>query len=500
MANPITWRTVTGPDTADAARPMYYAQQSFNGAFDALNKALSQRNEAVQQEQEKTKKNNFESFMSHMNQFSTPEEFQQAVQSGSLNQMAEGFGPDGIDRAAVRAAMDARPGILMDQAQQANEFSDYNMTRKQRGTRDNIMNQLYKGDIEGAQAQLAANPDMFNSAEIQKQISEFQRQQVLEGRDDQRFAWDGENHKWGVAAKQAGIAASTLSQEQSRLTIDELRKNIQNEDTDRGATDAFNTAIDAHRQNFVSIGREQASIAESLGLPVKDGLPDYQTIESNPAMLDLFNHATQTAGVVLPSDTEGVEAALNMARQSGGSAQLLNQLRGGAGQAVSTSPENMLYGADLETLQRNTAAVAEAQAEAEAKNSLFISGNNVLDQLPSLQQTLKDSGLDDGERRSVAKVVQTYLKEHPDTPLHIPAIINAAVTSRSWGDGFWDTFGNPLTTYEDSLKANLQSATNTAAYREQTKQYHEYNGSQALRDREALLNATRNAGVPTRTR
>lgn len=48
MAEPITWRNVTGPSLAEASRPLLAAQQSFGSAFDGLNRMLEQR-QAVNQ-------------------------------------------------------------------------------------------------------------------------------------------------------------------------------------------------------------------------------------------------------------------------------------------------------------------------------------------------------------------------------------------------------------------------------------------------------------------
>ena len=470
----ITWRSLMGQNP-DPVRAMSAAQNSFDGMFGSLNTALTQYQQQQQAQETKLKSDNLERFYAEAaSKYSTPEAFQAALASGELQGLAGSYG-DAIDKAAVRNFMESRGKVLQDRAQSQWAFDDKTRERSAAPIVDQVKSKIAARDFAGAN-KLLEDYDLPNEAPLYDALRSGQEKEVERSRADTRFGWE---------------------------TADRADMEVQRE-TKRSAevgADIMVEALLAHRANIASLGQAQGAAAKELGLPVtSNGLPDMAVISTNPAALDAFNKLVAARGLQMPSDTEAFNTAVGVAQQSGiGGAQLLPLLS--QGELFNTTQGNMLVGAEKATLERNLAQLEKEEKEIKEKNSLYISSKNVLDQLPSLNKQLKDAGVDEDKIRIVSRYVQQRLKDYPDDPLHIPAIVANALTTPTWweedrykdGGLGWDLFN----TEEGRFKRQMADMLESSAFTKQQAEF-ELLKKQDARVKRAREEAANSGKVPYR--
>ena len=465
----ITWRSLMGQNP-DPVRAMSAAQDSFDGMFSSLNGALTKYQNQQLAQENKLKSDNLEGFYSAVaSKYTTPEAFQAAVASGELQGLADGFGT--LDKSKVRELMETRGKDLQDRTQSQWAYDDKVRSRSAEPFVDDIRSRIAAGDFTTAKQLLEENT-LPNEAALYEVLRAGQDRLTDRGRADTRFGW-----------------------EEADRSYTEGKRNTEREG--EAAADSMLQATLAHRANIVSLGQEQGNIAKELNLPVtSNGLPDMAAISASPEALAKFKQTVAEKGLQMPGDTEAFNTAIAVVQQSGAPASVLLPLLN-QGELFNTTQGNMLVGAEKAALERNLAQIDKEEKEIKEKNSLYLSSKNVVDQLPKLNAQLKDAGLDDDEQRKVAKLVRQRLTDYPDQVLPIQAIVSAATTSRSWGDGFWDTVGNPLTSYTDSLKENFNQLIGTEAF---TKQQTEFDQLQQIeaRLRRAREEAANSGKVPYR--
>lgn len=466
----ITWRSLMGQNL-DPVRAMGAAQDSFDGMFGSLNKALTQYQQQQQAQENKLRSDNLERFYAEAaSKYSTPEAFQAALASGELQGLAGSYG-DAIDKAAVRNYLETRGGVLQQRQQDQWKYRESLENQAAKPFVDDIRSRIAAGDFDTANTLLSENV-LPNEAALYEAMRSAQDKDTERSRANTRFDWETEDRANTVAKQETEQAA-------------------------KAGADAMVESLLAHRANIVRLGQAQGAAAKELGLPVtSNGLPDMAAISANPAAQDAFNKLVAARGLQMPSDTEAFNSAIELAQQSGiGGAQLLSLLS--QGELFNTTQDNMLVGAEKAALDRNLAALAQEEKEIKEKNSLYLSSKNVVDQLPKLNSQLKEAGLNDDEQRRVAKLVRQRLTDYPDQVLPIQAIVSAATTARSWGDGFWDTVLNPITTYSDSLKENLNQLISSEAFAQQQAEF-ELLKKQEARIARAREQAANSGKVPYR--
>lgn len=126
MGAPITWRNVEAPDLRGAAAMLNLAGTGINSGFDKLNQVLQNEQATADNNWKVQRDNNTQAFLSSINQYRTPEEYQAAVTSGALDPSK--FGAQ-IDQAAARTALDGRLSVLQDRTTKANQFTDQQKAR-----------------------------------------------------------------------------------------------------------------------------------------------------------------------------------------------------------------------------------------------------------------------------------------------------------------------------------------------------------------------------------
>jgi len=466
----ITWRSLMG-NTPDPVRAMGAAQDSFNSMFGSLTGALNQYQQQQQAQETKLKSDNLESFYaSAASKYATPEAFQAALASGELQSLAGSYG-DAIDKAAVRNFMESRGKVLQDRAQSQWAFDDKTRERNAAPIIDQVKSNIAAGKFDTVN-KLLDEHELPNEAVLYESLRSAQDKQVERSRADTRFGWE--------TGDRAYLEGDRKIKRDGEAAADDMVE-----------------AVLAHRANIARLAQEQGMAAKEAGLPVtSNGMPDMAAISGNQDYLNRFNQVIQERGLQMPSDTEAFRGAIDVAKQSGAPGSALLSLLS-QGEMFNTTQGNMLVGAEKATLDRNLAALEKEEKEIKEKNSLYLSSKNVVDQLPKLNSQLKDAGLNDDEQRRVAKLVRQRLTDYPDQVLPIQAIVSAATTSRSWGDGFWDTVLNPLTTYSDSLKENFNQLISTEAFSQQQAEF-ELLKKQEARIARAREQAANSGKVPYR--
>lgn len=265
MAGQITWRNVSGPSLADASRPLSAAQSTFNSAFNVLNRALGQRQEAASYARDKTIGDNTQTYLDQLAQYRTPEEMQAAQSSGAIASLLAGFG-DQIDRGAVRGAADARLATLRDQTTKGNLFEDSQTERQWRPTAERLRTLASSGDADQIRAarealSIYAGQGLPNAGQLGGDI-------LRSDRENTKFGWDAsaegrkaEMHPLELDRTRAATASSRASTAESGLRQQLTRGQILTQEEELQAQDALGKAYMQARGNTVL-----------NGLPVPDAM------------------------------------------------------------------------------------------------------------------------------------------------------------------------------------------------------------------------------------
>ncbi|TXH13310.1 MAG: hypothetical protein E6R03_11565 [Hyphomicrobiaceae bacterium] len=170
MSTPITWRNVTGPSLADAAKPLAYAQSAFSGGFDALSNALK----GFQGEQEKIWKQEdaqaTQDVLSKIYAADSLDKFNALKSTGVLDQAIAANGAR-IDRAAVNALLDGRVGTLQTRDKDNAAYALDLNTREQAPIFRQIQ-ALAISNPPAARELLNQNPGLIKEFELSKLIDE----------------------------------------------------------------------------------------------------------------------------------------------------------------------------------------------------------------------------------------------------------------------------------------------------------------------------------------
>jgi hypothetical protein len=260
MADPITWRNVTGPSLAEAARPLAYAQTSFSSGFDALGNALkdfqTQQKEAWKlQDMDATNAERAAIYGAK-----TPEELAALRASGALGGVVAANGAR-IDRAALDPVIDARPGVLQKQQTEGWQFDRDKLMQAEMPTISAARAAFANKDFKGAQAfidqlspenrAVVAGEMLKTSMEVGKydregrkldeEISHWKRADASSATQANAAAAQAAAHKAQVdfqaqeamekrytelVAKRLSLAGTGSSQEGAKFVSDELAKVI----------------------------------------------------------------------------------------------------------------------------------------------------------------------------------------------------------------------------------------------------------------------------------
>ena len=89
----ITWRNINGPNPAEAIRPVAFAQNSINSAFDNFNKVLEARQAANQNVYDRGQEADVLSFKEALQNARTPDDVRALQQQGMLDNIRARLDP-----------------------------------------------------------------------------------------------------------------------------------------------------------------------------------------------------------------------------------------------------------------------------------------------------------------------------------------------------------------------------------------------------------------------
>lgn len=226
MSEPITWRNVTGPSLADASRPLAYASSTFTDGMGVLKSALA----GYQTDQDKTWKQQdvdaTNALRAQLYGAKTPEQLAALQESGALSQTVAANGAR-IDRAALDPLIDARPGVLQQQAKQTMEFQDYQRAQTDAPIAGQAKALIFQGKFNEA-APLMAQLSPQSQAAVANDLQAYKDQLVVRGQRDDKAKADlthltKQEEDWAASRRiqqqQAATAAGQLAVSQAQLGI-----------------------------------------------------------------------------------------------------------------------------------------------------------------------------------------------------------------------------------------------------------------------------------------
>lgn len=333
MAQPITWQNVSdGGAAGNAARPLYYANESINRGFQNLGDLIGSVESNDRKNWIQQKSNNTQEFLDALSKYKTPEELAAAQADGSLDAMRQGYGAQ-VNRDEVRDAQQNRMNYLRDSILKAQSYDRTQNELAYAPLVDAYKAAKLKGTPEGeaeAERILTNFPGMPNKADTMMFGRNIDRQDNSDQQTD-------ETHQVAMAkapleraqiiantdATRAGIGLTNAQAAnvpvQGQINLTDALTRYQQADTQaeqsaranaaagaKGSAEAKAKAIERLKEDMgVSsgfMGTEEGQQAFMKGLQAR-GLPQRQIEDI------LYNHSKyfSNGGVVVGKDKDGNE-------------------------------------------------------------------------------------------------------------------------------------------------------------------------------------------------
>ena len=261
MAAPITWRNVDTANLAQSAVPLAYSQQSINGAFDAFQNILRQRQDVDNANTAAIQEVGKQNFLDALAQARTPEQMAALQQSGQLDAMRQSMGAQA--RNAVRGADESRLASVRQQTTQEQAFNAAQLERSQVPLKDEIASLTANGKFAEARELAQQHPELLNRAALFNGIA------------------TAENN---FNTRTLENSTRTMQNESAKISLDQKKKDVTN-------TTLVDAAVGQRLSEFQSGNQEHnAKIAEQardMGLPLdpRTGLPDPSTLTPQQSMV-----------------------------------------------------------------------------------------------------------------------------------------------------------------------------------------------------------------------
>ncbi len=454
---PITWRSIMGQSLADASRPLQAAQQSFDGAFNTLNRVLGQHQDAAQFAQNKVKTDNTQSFLDSLQQYRTVEDFEAARNAGVFDNLRSQFG-DQVDRSAIRGAEDARVATLRDQLTKANVFQDQQTERQWRPTRERLLSMASSGDkdqVRSAREALAvySGEGLPNAGELAGTI-------LGADRANTRFDWDEQNQKMRIRKDNSDLELNGLRAQESRLNLSEKKRDIEDKAAERMAVELYSQRAAEHVTKANQGLKDLGMLARSMGLPTSPG--GYVDVGSlAPDVRDNLLSTARENGVYLAGDTDSAMSAANSLREAGVPAFRAENIRKQYGELFSGVQDPI--GHDKAVLEADKRRQDKLNEAYQKNNPMALQKDNPLGNLQAISDTVNSTiGKTDPESAPIVLNAATEYLTKPfmidgkayDVP--VAAIQYAIQASR---DTNWLFPNNVESNFENALKKVLQNPT-----------------------------------------
>ena len=352
MAAPITWRNVDTANLAQSAVPLAYSQQSINGAFDAFQNILRQRQEVDNANTQAIQEVGKQNFLDALAQARTPEQMAALQQSGQLDALRQSMGTQA--RAAVRGADEARLTSVRQQTAQEQAFNAAQLERSQVPLKDEIASLTANRDFAGARALAEQHPELLNRAALFNGIATAERNATIQARDD--------------AAAQDNAATRKLNLTEAQTTARERAVSREVDATVRADASAYQTRMANNRQlvNEALLGFSAFDIPRKTDGSVDMSQLTPTQIDEVDAFLASKGNGVPTLDVLETGDTEAAVSVLNRAREAGATPADMARIQGVLPALLGTTAVNPI-GNDAQRIAVRNAQQDALEADAQAR-------------------------------------------------------------------------------------------------------------------------------------
>lgn len=443
------------------------AQQGMNTSLDSLGATLKDYQTNQKQAWEQEKQLNANAVLDRLSQFNSPEQLQQAIASGNINQMIMQYGTD-IDSSKVRGAAEQRLAALQQQAVANNQFQDQTQERNQRGVVDQVGQLIAQGKMTEAQAILGQH-ELLGEEKLWSQMTAEERARAAEQRSADQAVRNQQSHNLNMQNGQVTLKANKLRLQdlQSTQQANQVGQQIQQEWTEQ--------------LDHIQAGH--TAIAEEMGIPVgKNG--QVETAGVPEEKLLAFKSALREAGVPdLPSTTQFLEQQTNRLLATGANPTAINEVIQGLSTSLGGSnlaPRDKQYveeGVSAVTAKfDNDVKVVQTQLQDLEKTNPLVRMNSLepYEAQSKIQQAVQKASKNEAEREELANIVhqvtQKGIEIAPGSFVEVPpSMIEAAVAKAgNAGEGWF--FDTKAGAFNDALKEMASDP----SYDEQWQGYTKY--------------------------
>lgn len=360
MGAPITWRNVDSPGLGSPGQSLLGAQQSINGAFDAISNALRERQTIDSRNGEVLQANGRQAFLDALQSAQTPEELAALQASGKLDALKQGLNAQSLG--SLNGAVDARLTSLRQGTLANQEYAASQAGRATAPAVDAAMAQAATGDFKSAREAIAALP-IPNKAQHLAKINDLEQTSVARTRETTRYDNQTTLDNLKITEAQRAAAEADRARKFDAVAENQVQAFQAQVEARRKKFDPVFAQFD--KEQFLDTGGNVMKIPRnsdgsvnfaSMGTELRSQVNDY---------LKNWHGSSETVDTLSGSDTAARRVATEALRQAGARTSDLARLEPVLSAGFNTTP-TQLQGKDLADAQqasRERAAVDEANSE-----------------------------------------------------------------------------------------------------------------------------------------
>lgn len=247
MAGPITWRSITAPSDASGVSLLNQADQSFNNAFGAFDKAIGNVTQNRQKEYDHLVDTNTQAFMDEVAKYRTAEELQAARDAGVFDRMRTGFNGD-VNSQQIRDLVPQAMQTLQQRTLTNNQYVDDTQGRKERSIWDDLNLRARNNDRAGIE-RILAEQTLVNEGEKSKGLYDILNGNETRNMQRTRFGWDASDRAREASMRERGnqteelVASLASSYDKSSNTATQLVQQLRNSMPAGSTTAEVNAAV-----------------------------------------------------------------------------------------------------------------------------------------------------------------------------------------------------------------------------------------------------------------
>lgn len=305
MADPITWRNVTGPAIADASRPMAFAQDALNSGFNTLGGAINKFQTGEEALWKKQDEAATQDVLAKIYAAKTVADLNALDQSGVLTNRIAPNGAE-INRTDVFKLLDGREATLQNRQKAAWEFANAELDQKEAPVVNQVKGLIAQGKLAEAEP-LINSLSARNGAAMFESLDKRQQEEIMRARGNMEFAWKGAEEAQKQQMRPLQLEAEKLrisgQKAQNALTginLDKAKRDLADSNELRLLDDTVAAAQMKYLREKDTVGKNMGLVAKSIGLPLDSaGHPDFNNMTS--AQIEQFDTAAANQKtVVLP--------------------------------------------------------------------------------------------------------------------------------------------------------------------------------------------------------